>query len=121
MIKVNAECDVGIAELVSVLNEINGLITLDSCEHGIYDEAYVYFTYGSNWKDTGRLIHQLFLAFAKCGFCCECSLRLEWIGNNDRPRAKLICDIKHVGGVVEAIKSSIREINDRMFESIHDK
>ena len=33
--KVNAKCDEGIAPLVSALNGINGIITLDSCESGI--------------------------------------------------------------------------------------
>lgn len=32
MIKVNVECDEGIAPLVHALNGINGVITLDSCQ-----------------------------------------------------------------------------------------
>lgn len=31
MIKVNAECDENIAPIVLALNEINGIVTLDSC------------------------------------------------------------------------------------------
>ena len=45
LIKVNAECDEHIAELVSALNEIKGIITLDSCQQGVYREAYVLFTF----------------------------------------------------------------------------
>ena len=120
MIKVNAECDEGVAPLVLALNEIAGIITLDSCEHGVYGEAYVFFTYGKNWQETGKLMQELFICLSK-KFCCEYSLRLEWIGNNDCPRAKLICAIEHVGSIADTIRSSAFQINDHMTVSVHGK
>lgn len=45
-IKVNAKVDRGISNIVALLNEIDGLITLDSCE-GKNKWSYVYFRYGT--------------------------------------------------------------------------
>ncbi|MCK9543754.1 MAG: hypothetical protein M0R03_17175 [Novosphingobium sp.] len=45
-IKVNSLVDEGIAEIVSLLNTIDGLMTIDSCE-GQGDTAYIYFRFGN--------------------------------------------------------------------------
>ena len=121
IIKVNAECDEGIAPIVRALNEIEGVFTLDSCQQGAYGEAYVFFTYGKNWQEIGCLMQELALCLRESGICCECVLRLEWVGNNDCPRAKLIFDIEHMGRITDIIRSSIARINDHMTELIHDK
>jgi hypothetical protein len=118
-IKVNAECDKEIAPLILALNEIQGLITLDSCQQGVYGEAYVFFTYGTNWQQTGYLMNELSLHLREKGVCCECVLRLEWVGSNDRPRAKLVCDTGHVGGIADIISSSAARITTHMLELIH--
>ena len=44
-VKVNAKVDKGISNIVMLLNEIDGLTTLDSCE-GKETWPYVYFRYG---------------------------------------------------------------------------
>ena len=44
-VKVNTKVDRGISRIVSLLNEVEGLSTLDSCEGG-ERWAYVYFHYG---------------------------------------------------------------------------
>ena len=49
-IKVNAPVDEGVAEIVSLLNTVDGLETLQSCQGEPGDrEGYVYFSCG-NWK-----------------------------------------------------------------------
>jgi hypothetical protein len=121
MIKVNAECDKDIAPLVLALNELEGVITLDSCQHGIYGEAYVFFTYGRSWQELGYLVNELASYLRENGVCCECILRLEWVGSNDCPRAKLICDAGHVGNIAGMISLSTARINDRMCELTHGK
>ena len=119
MIKVNAECDKDIVSLVLALNELNSVITLDSCQHGAYGEAYVFFTYGTSWQETGCLVSELAACLRENGVYCECILRLEWVGSNDRPRAKLVCDTGHVGGIADIISSSAARINAHMNELIH--
>ena len=58
-IKVNTECDEDISPIVLALNSIDGVITLDSCQQGVYGESYVFFSYGNNWKDIGYLMNEL--------------------------------------------------------------
>ena len=121
MIKVNAECDEGIVPIVLALNEIDGVITLESCQQGVYGEAYVFFTYGKNWWEMGCLMQELSTCLRENGICCEAVLRLEWVGSNDCPRAKLIFDIEHMGRITDMVCSSLARINGRMTELIHDK
>ncbi len=58
-VKVNAEADQGIADLVGLLNSVARLQTLDSCqgEPGSR-EAYVYFRL-EDWQTTGRFLFEL--------------------------------------------------------------
>jgi len=54
-VKVNAEVDTGIAAVVSALNEIEGLQTIDSCEGECgRKSAYVYFWFG-DWDRLASL------------------------------------------------------------------
>jgi hypothetical protein len=57
-IKVNAPVDRGIAQIVSILNRLDGLRTLDSCE-GIPSQtpAHIYFNYG-DWRKIGALMFE---------------------------------------------------------------
>jgi hypothetical protein len=52
--KVNAPVDEGVAELVSVLNQVDRLFTLDSCQ-GHNGWGYIYFRYG-NWRELGHFV-----------------------------------------------------------------
>jgi hypothetical protein len=55
-VKVNAPIDTGIAEMVSLLNGISGLETLQSCqgEPG-HRQGYVYFSFGE-WQNLCRFV-----------------------------------------------------------------
>ncbi len=48
-IKTNTFVDVGIAEIVTILNLINGLVTIESCEDR-QGWGFVTFWYGDWWK-----------------------------------------------------------------------
>jgi hypothetical protein len=51
----------------------------------------------------------------------SCVLRLEWLGSNDCPHAKLVFDAGHVGSITDIIAASVAKINDRMSGLIHGK
>lgn len=60
-IKVNAQVDEGVAELISAMNEVSGLETVSSCqgeptecEDGIVRYAYVHFYFG-DWQQISEL------------------------------------------------------------------
>lgn len=54
-VKVNAFVDEGIADLVSALSDVPGLITMESCQGGDGQDAYVHFRMGS-WRDAGAFL-----------------------------------------------------------------
>jgi hypothetical protein len=53
-VKVNTPVDEGIAELVCLLNKIDRLFTLDSCQ-GYDGLGHVYFRYG-NWRNLANFV-----------------------------------------------------------------
>ena len=58
-VKVNASVDRGIAPVVALLNEIDGLQTLDSCQGTPGEKpAHVYFHYG-DWKCIGHFVFEV--------------------------------------------------------------
>jgi hypothetical protein len=101
---VNAPVDEGIAVVVVALNQIDGVVTLDSCQRGVTGEAYVYFTYGDNWRELGKLLERLAAQLRTMSLCCGFSLSLEWFGSNDQPRARLVLRPEHATGVANAIQ-----------------
>jgi hypothetical protein len=77
LVKVNAWVDEGIADLVSALSEIEGLITLESCQGdaGTRD-AFVIFRYG-DWQKCGELLFGRMLPRISPDLRAYVSLRLE--------------------------------------------
>jgi hypothetical protein len=77
LVKVNASVDEGIADLVSMLSEIEGLITLESCQGdtGTRD-AYVIFRYG-DWQKCGELLFGRILPRMSPDLRADVSLRLQ--------------------------------------------
>jgi hypothetical protein len=57
-VKVNAQVDAGIADVVSLLNQIEGLQTIESCQgDSERRSAYVYFWYG-DWEEVARFVFE---------------------------------------------------------------
>ncbi len=76
-VKVNACVDEEIADLVSALSEIEGLITLESCQGdtGTRD-AFVIFRYG-DWQKCGELLFGRVLPRMSRDLRADVSLRLQ--------------------------------------------
>ena len=75
-VKVNAWVDAGIADLVSALSEIDGLVTLESCQGDAERRnAFVMFRFGS-WRDCGELLFEQMLAVMDDDLRSEISLSL---------------------------------------------
>ena len=57
-IKVNAPVDIGVAEIVSVLNSVEGLETLQSCQGELGERwGYVYFSIG-DWRELCQFVFE---------------------------------------------------------------
>lgn len=103
-LKVNAMCDEGVAPLVAALNEIAGLVTLDSCQ-GDEGRAYVYFTYeDGEAASLTPLVREMADGLATQTNSLEYSLELLWLGTNDRPRALISVAPEHVAQFSSAIQ-----------------
>ena len=112
-IKVNAPCDKGIAPLVTALNEIHGLVTVDSCQNGPWG-AYVFFTYGKTWKELAALLQKISNGLSNPGLPVGFTLTLEWLGSNNKPRARIALEPEHVVVVAEALRKLAPNLNARM-------
>lgn len=100
-VKVNSQVDRGIASVVSVLNSVDGLQTLDSCE-GIHGSkpAHVYFNYG-NWQKMGDFMFNRIGPDLWQHFGNEALVSVEMF-NGSEPMGKLIFD-KEATNVVASI------------------
>lgn len=104
-VKVNAQVDAGVAELVSILSAIDGLQTMQSCE-GIKGEsdAYVYFGCG----DADLTAHVLFshLLPALQNRDIPCTGQVE-IFNGSEPTAKLAFSAESLANATSALKAAV--------------
>ena len=114
MIKVNAECDEGVAPLVLALNKIEGVITLDSCQKGAFGEANVFFLYGQDWQDLANLLQTISSELSKTHLACGYILRIEWMGSNEWPHAQIVLSPEHVAILARSIRALSGQINARM-------
>ncbi|MEE8352982.1 MAG: hypothetical protein V3S10_00865 [Dehalococcoidales bacterium] len=104
-IKVNGFCDKGIQPLVSALNEMDGVATLDSCERSVFEEAYVYFEYGETWQELASLLQAMSAELSTRLVGCVHALRLEWSGSSERPRAQIVVEPQHVATLTGHLQS----------------
>lgn len=76
-VKVNAWVDEGIADLVSALSQLDGLVTLESCQGdaGEYD-AFVVFRYG-DWRQCGDFLFGRILPQMSSDLRAGVSLKLQ--------------------------------------------
>ena len=111
--KVNAECDEGVAPLVAALNDIDGVITMDSCQNCYPWGANVFFTYGRSWPMLAGLLQRLSGELSKLELPFGYSFYLSWLGSNNRPRAHICLAPEHVGDLAVAIRQVTPNLHSR--------
>ena len=106
-VKVNAQVDAGVAEIVSVLNSVDGLETLQSCQGDAGGKSgYVYFACG-DWQNVCQLIFQKIGPTLKNKVDEDVELTVE-ATSADSPMAKLSFKAEAAGIVVSALKEALR-------------
>jgi len=107
-VKVNAPIDAGIADVVSILNRIEGLHTLDSCE-GISGAkpAHVYFNYG-DWHQIGDLMFNRLGPALFERFGSEATVSVE-LFNYSEPMGKLSFDKEATPSVASVLDQLLHE------------
>jgi hypothetical protein len=106
-VKVNATVDSGIVEIVSLLNSVDGLATLQSCQGDAGGrEGYVYFNCG-DWQKMCEFVFQKIGPVLKNRVDEDAILVVE-MTSTDAPLAKLSFKAEAAGMVVSALKEALR-------------
>lgn len=106
-IKVNAPVDAGVAEVVSILNTVDGLETLQSCQGDPgRKDGYVYFACG-DWQKMCDLVFRKIGPTLKNRADEDAKLVVE-ATSADAPMAKLSFKAEATGIVVSALKEALR-------------
>ena len=104
-IKVNAWIDRGIVPLVAALNDLDGVMTLSSCEGSEDKQAHVYLCYYDSAEKTVALTYRLAVALhTHVGERVEYTLSVEWRNGNDQPMIILNLSPGGIPLVAEAVK-----------------
>jgi hypothetical protein len=105
--KVNAPVDAGVAEIVSVLNGVEGLETLQSCQGDAGKrDGYVYFFCG-DWRKVSEFVFEKIGPTLKSKVDEDATLTVE-ATSADVPMAKLSFKAEAAGIVVSALKEALR-------------
>jgi hypothetical protein len=102
-VKVNAWVDEGIADLVSALSEIDGLITLESSQGDVGDgDAFVIFQYG-DWRQCGELLFDHILPRLSSDLRADVSLKLQAY-DTDTASARIAIEPRAVAAFTERVR-----------------
>ena len=105
-IKTNTQVDTAIAEIVSLLNTIEGLETLQSCQGDIGErEGYVYFVCG-DWRKMCEFVFETIGPILKNRVDEDARLIIE-ATSRDAPMAKLSFRAEATNMVVSALKEAL--------------
>jgi hypothetical protein len=103
-IKANAKVDTEIAEIVKLLNAVEGLQTLQSCQGDEDQGGYVYFSLGE-WENLCRFVFDR-MAPRFRGHLWE-DVKLEIIAAEEQPVAKISFSAEAIPQVAAALKDVV--------------
>lgn len=75
-VKVNALVDEGVADLIVALSTVPGLVTMESCQGGNGQDAYVFF-HMQDWQQIGDLLFERLLPAMSSDLRSVVALRLQ--------------------------------------------
>jgi hypothetical protein len=111
-VRVNTQVDEGIAEIVSLLSEVDQLKTVESCEGYCSDApAFVYFHYG----DSERLCRFMFVTLgpAMHGQIGTRAVVSVEVFNGGQPLGKISFDKQAIPIVASALKAIVQARQER--------
>jgi hypothetical protein len=110
LVKVNAWVDQNVAPLVEVLNELDSVVTLESCESGDDGWAWVRFT-----THSPRALRSTVEAVAAslCGLDLPTAVSIEWWYGGTTPSALLKCAPDAIRDTADAIRPSVLAVGAR--------
>jgi hypothetical protein len=108
-VRVNAQVDAGIVSVVSALNAIRGLETIESCEGEIGGKAaYVYFWFG-DWQELSKLCFSEIAPRLTPDVHADCRVSVE-VFDGGRPTGK----IEFNAEATDRVACALRQISSRV-------
>jgi len=105
-VKVNAPIDAQVAEIVTLLNTVEGLETLQSCQGDAGEhDAYVYFAFG-DWRQLGHFVFERIGPALKQRVDEDATLRVDAV-SGDMPIAKLSFKTEATNLVTSALREAL--------------
>jgi hypothetical protein len=102
-VKVNALVDEGVADLVGALSEVPGLVTLESCQGGAGQDAYVFFRM-VDWRQIGEFLFDRLLPAMSPDLRSVVALRVQAYDTR-LARGSITFDPHAIGLLVDCIRS----------------
>ncbi len=106
-VKVTAWVDEGIARLVLALNDLDGVMTLDSCQ-GDEDghAARVFFCHRGDAREAAAFVSELAALLAPYEAIADYALTAEWRPGTDEPRFRLACPAGQADALARALSTA---------------
>jgi hypothetical protein len=120
-VKVTAWIDEGVVPLVVALNELDDVMTLDSCQGDATNDAYVLFCCRRAASAAGAFAVALAVALADSSDGLDYTLRAEWRAGAGEPLLKLSCPpdaIQTLADLVSACRMTVSS-GDRSRTELH--
>lgn len=111
-VKVTAWVDEGVAALVIALNELEDVMTLDSCQGDDGCPAHVFFRHRGDARAATLFAADLAAALAPHDDAADYTLTAEWRPSADEPTFRLACPAAHVNGLVRVLSEVAEPAHD---------
>jgi hypothetical protein len=108
-IKVTAWIDEGVVPLVLALNEFEDVMTLDSCEGGDSELAYVYFCHRGDARTAALFATDLAAFLAPHAEAADYTLTARWQPGTGEPVFKLACPTADSTALARVLRESVSE------------
>ena len=113
-VRVTAFVDEGIAPIIQILNDIDGICTFSSCE-GIKGKecAHVYFDFGQYLPNHSLRLAKLATKLAKilsANGLYDVDVLLEWTGDKDNPFIAIEFESQYIKQIAKALSDHKKEL-----------
>jgi hypothetical protein len=115
-VKVNAFVDEGIADLIGALSDVvPGLVTLESCQGGDGQDAFVFFRM-PDWRETGEFLFDRLLPTLSPDLRGVVALRIQAYDTRVA-RGSITLDPRAISLLAECVRSLAATVGPRSFIS----
>jgi hypothetical protein len=112
-VKVTAWIDEGVAPLVLALNELEDVMTLDSCQGDDEQGAHVFFCYRGGGRKAALFAADLAAALAPHEQAADYALEAEWRPGAEEPVFRLVCPAANIDNLARVLSEAFAPLRGR--------